>query len=788
MTKNSKPDLSRAGGGALVSALSRRTLLKMGGAAAVGLSVVWKTPVLAQPATPEATPAVPSASHLANFYATPLANIIFGDASQDVDNYLSIDGDGAVTLRVGLVEFGQGIETGFMQLVAEELEVPFDSVKTIMGNTVETTFNLGTFGSLSTRLTGPIIRGAAAQMREWLLDLGAAELGVDRGAVLARNGSVVVAADPNRSVSYAELAAGQRAQRTVAPDVPLKDPATYTIVGQPIPRIGARSKVTGELQFGIDAAMDGMLYAKIVRPPALGARLQSIDFSDAEQAPGFAGSFRDGDFAAVLGTRFEWAETALAAVKAQWSAVETGQTSDNIHELLRASADGGSPIPAAPAAASATPSPVSSASPAAPIAKPLNLTFKDQYVQHAPIEPKACLVNVGLDGVDVWTSTQSPFAVQSAVATQLGVDPATVRVWPLASGGAFGGKIIPRQEVEAAVLSAYFGKPIKIMWSREEEFQYAQFRPPMVIDVKTGLAADNTIASWQYDFYAAAYYPEDAAAWTDAGSAWTSDVTESYAVPHARTTFYRSKSPLPPYFWRVNGASTHTFAREVTINHLAEMAGMDPVAFRLALTENPRLAAVIQKVVTQSGWTPGIGSTGQGLGMAAVFNDGTFVAEVAKVAVDSATGVITVERVDCVIDCGLIVNPEGVRHQVEGAIVMACSPTLKEAVEFSNGKVTNPTFGQYNPLRLNEAPREIVVDFVEDKAHPMGGVGEPAVAPVPAAIANAVHDAVGIRLYEVPFTPDRVLAAFEVGATLGGWNRAALERSDPLGHRKGAHR
>ena len=202
------------------------------------------------------------------------------------------------------------------------------------------------------------------------------------------------------------------------------------------------------------------------------------------------------------------------------------------------------------------------------------------------------------------------------------------------------------------------------------------------------------------------------------------------------------------------------------MDHLAEMAGMDPVSFRLnLLTKNPRMAAVIQKVVAQSGWTPGIGSTGRGLGMATVVTLGTFVAQVAKVAVDSATGVITVERVDCVVDCGLIVNPEGVRHQVEGSIVLACSPTLKEAVEFSNGKVTNPTFGQYNPLRLNEAPREIVVDFVEDKANPMGGIGEPAVAPVPAAIANAIYDAVGIRLYEMPFTPDRVLAAFKAEGT-----------------------
>ncbi len=740
------------------ASLSRRRLLKVGGGASIGLSIVWRSDVTAATATPQATPVSPSASVLADIYAQPLVNL-FESSSEQVDDYLSIDSDGTVTLRVGLVEFGQGIETGFKQLIAEELYVPFERVNAIMGNTSETTFALGTFGSLSTQLTGPTIRKAAAQMREWLLDLGAEQLGVDRASVQPGEGTVVVTTDTGKSVTYAELAAGKRAARTLSADVPLKDPETYSIVGKPIPRIGAREKVTGLVKYGIDAAMDGMLYARIVRPPALGATLQSIDFSAAETTPGFAGSFRDGNFAAVVSSRLEWAGLALAAVNAQWSEVDTGNSSDTIYDLLRSSADAGSPIPVPTDVATPTPAPAP-----VDVAQPVKLTFKDQYVQHAPIEPKACLVNVDQTGVDVWTSTQSPFAVRTAVAGQLGVDPATVRVWPQAPGGAFGGKVIPNAELSAAVLSAHFGKPIKVIWSRDEEFQYAQFRPAMLVDIDTGLSADNTIAKWDYSFYAGAYYPEGASAWTETASDWTADVNTTYSVPPARTTYYRSASPLPPYFWRVNGASMHTFAREVTLNQLAELAGRDSVSFRLdLLANNPRMAAVIEKVVAQSGWTPGVGSTGQGFGLATVFEGGTFVAQVAKVRIDATSGAITIDRFDCVIDCGLIVNPEGIRHQVEGSIVLACSPTLKEAITFTNGKVTNGSFAAYNPLRITEAPREIVVDFIEDKANPMGGIGEPAVAPVPAAIANAIYDAAGIRLYELPFTPDRVLTALAGG-------------------------
>lgn len=740
---------------ALNGSLSRRSFFKSAGAAA-GLAVVWKSPVFAQDASPAATPALPSASPLVDNY-NPQPPGAFAAAASDVDAYLSIDADGNVTLKIGLVEFGQGIETGFLQIVAEELGTAFEKVTAVLGYTDDVPYNLGTFGSLSTQITGPIVRGAAATMREWLLDLGAENLGVDRGDVVAEEGNVVSSSDASKTVGFGVLAGGQSSAKPIDAAVVTKDPSTYTIVGQPIPRVHAVEKVTGRQIYGMDAVLEGMVFAKIVRPPALGATLQSIDFSEAEKVNGFVGSFQDGNFAAIVADRYEHAVAAVAAVKAVWSEVNTGNTSANIHDLLRSSADAGQPL-GVEEVGEGTPTPVP-ATPAA-IATPLKLTFADAYVNHAPIEPKNALVNVTADKVEVWTSTQTPFSVQAAVAAQLGRDPKSVSVYPLLSGGAFGSKIVPNAELPAAVLSNHFGKPVKLIWGRDEEFMYSQFRPAMVVDVTTGLTADNTIASWTYDAYTAAYYPETATSPSDSASDWGADATEIYDIAAAKTTLFRGHAPLPPYYWRVNGAATNAFAREVTMNQLAELAGQDPVTFRKSLLgNNPRMAAVLDAVVAQAGYTPGVGSTGQGIGLALAFDGNTFVGQIAKVQVDTSNGQISIDRFDCVVDCGLVVNPEAVRHQVEGSIVLSLSPVLKEAIEFDNGKVTNGSFGQYNPLRLNEAPKEIEVGFVEDKNNRMGGIGEPAVAPVPAAVSNAVYDLTGVWLYELPMTPAKVLAA-----------------------------
>jgi CO/xanthine dehydrogenase Mo-binding subunit len=329
----------------------------------------------------------------------------------------------------------------------------------------------------------------------------------------------------------------------------------------------------------------------------------------------------------------------------------------------------------------------------------------------------------------------------------------------MAAGGAFGSKIVAHAEVEAARLSKAFNRPVKIVWSRPEEFQYSQFRPAMQVEITTGLDAGGNVLGWKYDLYNGAYFPEGAETPTPSASDWSANVREVYEVPEPKTTWYQGHSPLPPYFWRVNGASTNTFAREATLDELAALAGVDPVSFReRLLANNPRMLAVMRAVVEQAGWQPGVAQTGQGIGIALGFDAGTYIAEVARVEVDETGGTISVKHVDVVADPGIVVNPEAARHQIEGSVILSLSPTLREQITFENGKVTNPTWGQYQPLRITEVPT-VTVNFLEDKTAPMAGIGEPGVAPVPGAVANAVFDAAGIRLRETPFTPDRVLAA-----------------------------
>ena len=742
--------------------LSRRRLLQAAGAAA-GLTVAWSSAVTrgAQQggtATPIANISSPVAGGTPA--ATPVA--VLAGPPTNLDAYLRIDPSGTVTLMTGKVEYGQGIQTGFAQLVAEELSLPFESVQVIMGRTDVAPFDIGTFGSLSTRLTGPRIRQAGATMRAWLLELGSQQLSQDVSALSLSGGKVVVTADPSKAVAFADLAAGKVSKRDLDTSAPLKDAANLTVIGQSIPRPDVSHKVNGEMQYGIDTAVDGMVWGAIVRPPSFGATLTSIDFSAAQASPGVVGNFRDGDFAGIAAERYEQVEAAIGLVKATWQELNTGTTSENIHDVLLKTADAGTNL------GDDTSDPASKIDIATSITNPVQLTFRAPFVNHTPIEPRNALVQILDDRVNVWSSTQDPFTVRTVIAKLLERDPETVIVTPMAAGGAFGSKITPMAEPEAARLAKAFNRPVKVLWRRDEEIGNGQYRPASLVNIITGLDAKGAVAGWQYNLYSASYFPEGSTGedhQNGAASDWSADIREIYDVPTARSMWYQGAAPLPPYYWRVNGATLNTWAREVTLDILAEQAGQDPISFRRTMLDNnPRMAAVMDAVVKQAGWTPGVGRTGQGIGIALGFDAESYVAEVARVEVDQTTGEIMVRQVDAVIDCGLIVNPEAVKHQVEGSVVLGTSSALREIVKFANGKVLNPSFKEYAPITMREAPA-VRVGFVEDKTQPMAGVGEPGVAPITGAIANALYDLTGVRLYDTPFTADRVLAELQKAAT-----------------------
>lgn len=720
--------------------VSRRRFLQAAGAA--GLTVAWS---MRRAAASGRTSGMNGSRMQPHQDAPP-------QPPTDVDSYLTIHEDGTITLATGKVEFGQGIQTGFAQLAAEELEVPFESIVVVMGITDRVPYDGTTAGSSSTRRTGVTIRRAAAEMREWLRELGADSLGVSVDEVVAENGAIAVRGDGDRSVSYADLAAGKQAVREIDEATPLKDPADYTIVGQDIPRVDVPAKVTGDMIYSYDKVVPDMVHGVIVRPPAIGATLESIDFSAAEEMPGVVGVFHEGDFAGLAAERRDQAEAALAAVRATWTEVSTGNTSENIYELLRETADEGQVLEEEPGDPEST---------LGDLTRTVSGVFRTPYVSHSPIEPKAALVQIKDDRVDVWTATQSPFRVQTTIAELLGRAPEEVVVTTLMAGGAFGSKTAPDAEVEAARLAEAFGRPVRIQWTRHEEIQFARFRPAIEIEVHAGLDDEGALAAWDYTLYSAGYYPEGAENPTPCAANASAAIGGIYDVANAKTTWYQGHSPLNPHFWRGNGAVCNAFAREVMLDELAELAGVTPAEFRSQLLgNNPRMQGVLDAVIEKAGWQPGVGSTGEGFGLALGFGEGTWVAEVAQVAVDESTGKIRVKHVDVAVDCGLVVNPEAARHQIEGSVVLALSPTLREEIKFENGKVTNATFGQYKPITFSEVP-SIDTVFVEDKSNPMQGIGEPAVQPLTAAVSNAVYDLLGIRLREIPFTPARVLEALE---------------------------
>jgi len=749
------------------SSVSRRAFLRSSSLAGGGL-VLWfasgcsaPAPAPSAPAANQsaaAPPAVPQSAAPQSAAATsaPAAPAAAGRAGgrsipNDVDAWLAIRPDGGVTLSTGKVEFGQGIQTAFGQLVAEELDVPFSAVDVVMGHTDRVPFDNPTVGSASMRATGPLVRQAAAAMRGWLLDLGAAKLGVPATALSTGNGQVFVSAQPDTTVSYADLAAGQRSDRQFSGQVPLKSPDRFSVIGADVPRVDIPAKVNGSMQYGYDTTVPGMLHGKILRPPSLGATLHSVDYSQAQSMPGVAGVFRDGDFVGLAADRLDQANAALATIQATWNELSSPETQDTIYDLLKRTPDHGKVTAAGDIGAGL-----------ARITKPLQITVRAPYVAHLSIEPESALAQPNGDQLQVWSSTQAPFGLQDAIAGALKRSPDSITVHTVMSGGAFGRKSIPDVAIEAARLAVGLNRPVRINWTREEEFQFDQFRPAMLIELQTGLDDQGAIPAWKYDLYGAAYFkpmgPNPMPAGTDAGA----HAAGIYGLANIQTTFYQSESPLPVHFWRDNGASTNALARETALDELAEMAGTDPVTFRERLLgNNPRMLAVMHAAVSQAGWTPSVGRSGRGYGLALDFADGTWVAEVAQVAVDPSSGQVQVKHVDVAVDCGLVVNPANARAQVEGGIIgQGVSSAMKEQITFQNGRVTNATFKAYAPLSMREAPTVDVV-FVEDKSQPMQGLGEPAVGPVTPAIANAIYDAVGIRLRELPFLPARVQAALQ---------------------------
>ena len=660
----------------------------------------------------------------------------------DFNAYLRIGADGRAHCLVGKVEMGQGSSISLAQLLAEELEVPIDSVDITMGDTDLCPWDGGTWGSQSIRIFGPVLRAAAAEAREVLLQLASERLGVPRERLKAENGVITDPTAPSRRVTYAELAKGARIEGSIQQKPELKKPGTFKVIGKPVPRPETTAKVTGGAKYAGDIRLPGMLYARLLRPPAHGASLKSLDTSAAERVTGIK-LIKDSDLIAVLHELPDYAERAVQALRAEWDLPEPSVDDKTIFDhILKASAAGqvlaesGNLEEGAKAAHTNC-----------------EASYYNSYVAHAAMETHTALAQLENGKYTLWVSTQSPFGVKTQVAQAVGVDPANVRVIAPYVGGGFGGKSASRQAVEAARLAKLAGRPVQVRWTRPEEFFFDTFRPAAVVKIRSGSDREGKIVLWDFEVFAAG----------------DREAKQFYEVPNQRTVSHggwggggagTSVHPFATGPWRAPAVNTNTFARESQIDAMAEKASIDRLEFRLKNLQDPRMIRVLKTAAEKFGWTPSVKSSGRGHGIACAMYLGTYIATMAEVAVDPKTGAIRVKRVVCAHDTGLIINPEGLRLQVEGSIMMGLGYPLTEEVHFRSGQIQDRNFDTYEIPKFSWVPK-IETILIDAPEHASQGGGEPAIVCMGAVLASAVYDAAGIRLYQLPMTPERVRAALE---------------------------
>lgn len=658
-----------------------------------------------------------------------------GGLPSDFNAFLRIGEDGRVTAFTGKIEMGQGPITSLPQMLADELDVPLGSVEMVMGDTELCPWDMGTFGSMTTRFFGPPMRAAAAEAKAVLLELAAEFLKVPQTQLVAKDGVVSDKESADRRVTYGELTKGRKIERHISGKPTLKTPDQFRITGRSQLRRDAQGKVTGTAQYAGDIRLPGMLYARILRPPAHGAKLKQADTAACQEIPGTQ-VVREGDLVAVLHELPDVAEAALAKVKAEWDLPAATVDDKSIFDHLakaapegRVAAQGGNLEDGKRAAT-----------------KDFDCTYLNSYVAHAAMETHTALAHVETDHANVWASTQSPFGAQREIAEALGFPTQKVRVITPFVGGGFGGKTQNSQAVEAARLAKATGKPVQVCRTREEEFFYDTFRPASIVKIKSGLDASGKIVFWDYDV---AFAGERGAA-------------QFYAIPNHRTSVRPSgwssgAHPFATGAWRAPGNNTNSFARETHIDIMAAGAGIDPVEFRLKNLADDKMIRVLKTAADRFGWKGAKSPSNRGFGVACGIDAGTSVATIVEVAVDTKTGKVQVKRVVCAQDMGLVINPEGAKIQMEGCITMGLGYALTEEVHFKDGKILDTNFDTYELPRFSWLPK-IETVILDSKEAPQGG-GEPAIIVMGAVIANAIYDATGARLYQLPMTPERVKAA-----------------------------
>jgi CO/xanthine dehydrogenase Mo-binding subunit len=642
----------------------------------------------------------------------------------EIGAWLHIGEDGKITAYTGKVEIGQGIRTTLTQVVAEELRVAPSAVQLVMGDTMLTPYDQGTFGSRTTPDMAPRLRRAAAAARELLIDLASERWSVDRAALAVADGRVFNPAG-GQAFEFGALTKGEKLVQTIEADVATTPPEDWKVCGTSATRVDGADIVTGRHRYPSDVSRPGLLQGKVLRPAAFGATIASLDLAAAQAMEGVT-VVRDGEFVGVAAKDEPGASRALAAIGVEWKSEP--QPSD--HELdayLREHAaegersrggqrgsEGGSVTEGLAAAD-----------------QRLEATYSVAYIAHAPLEPRAAVAEWTDGRLTVWTGTQRPFGVREELAQAFGLSADEIRVLVPDMGSGYGGKHTGEAAIEAARLAKAAGAPVKVVWTREEEFTWGYFRPAGVIDVESGAMKDGSLTAWRFHNY-------------NSGS---SAIEPPYRIPAQEVEFHRTESPLRQGSYRALAATANTFAMETHLDEMARALGLDPYDLRVTNLDDDRLLAVLEAAAERFGWHERKAAPGRGFGIACGTEKGGYVATCAEVSVGKTE--VRVERVVAAFECGAILDPGGIENQIQGALVMGLGGALFEAIRFENGKILNPRFSRYRVPRFEDTPA-IEVVLLDHRDLPSAGAGEAPIIAIAPAIGNALFDATGERHRSLP--------------------------------------
>ncbi len=692
---------------------------------------------------------------------------------RQVDSFLAFHADGSVTLYTSKVDVGTGLRIALRQMAAEELGIPVDRIAFVEGDTALTPDQGGTGGSTGIPRGGVEIRQVAATARQALLQLGADRLRQPVAELTLADGEVRPTAG-GPGVGVGALIGGRRLSLQVDPKAPLRDPSRYSVVGKPLLRPDVPGKCTARHTYLQDLTVPGMLHARVVRPPAVGAKLLTVDESSIRKIPGVR-VVRQESFLAVVAEN-EWAAVRAAReLKATWSDWQGLPGSGDLPRFLRSSeisrdetlVNRGDSAAALPSAA-----------------KQLSATYYWPFQSHGSLGPSCAVADMRPDGATVWSASQGAHGLRNTLARTFGLPPDKLRVIYMDGAGSYGTNGTDDVAADALLLSKTLGKPVRVQWMRADEHAWDPKGPPQLLDLRAGIDSEGRIVAWETEMWLPVAVPgtrpllaADGAGINQPRGQNAGQISQNadppYTAPNVRVvTHWLKEAPLRISNLRAPGKIANVFAVEGFTDELAAAAGIDSLEYRLRGLSDPRALDVLKRAADMFGWqarpSPNRNAgqngmlVGRGLAYMRYKQAENYVAMAMEVAVERATGQVRVRRVTCAHDCGLVINPDGLRNQIEGSILQTLSRTLHEEVKFDRSQVTSIDWASYPLLRFPEAPA-VEVALLDRPNLPPLGAGEASTAPVAAALANAIFDATGVRLRSVPFIAERVKAALGRG-------------------------